>query len=234
MKKFFITLSTCVFLYFLSEFCPAAEISPPAKGSDAQQEQLKDTVTMLTSLIELQDSLKIQIQSSRAKLKKSSSEAEKASLKSEVDRLDKHLSETSNDFERIATGIEPALFTEKKPETFSWKEELSSLAEPAIKELKRFTIRARQKTNLKESIKELEKLTDVAGKAIEHLKTVSGESSHKSVHKLVQMLIPEYTNIENGIGVFSARYRKSKPKKLHQESVIDLQNIDDNILKFEY
>ena len=45
---------------------------------------------------------------------------------------------------------------------------------------------------------------------------------------------PEYTNIENGIGVFSARYRKSKPKKLHQETVTDLQKIDDNILKFEY
>ncbi|NOX46807.1 MAG: hypothetical protein GXO89_07500 [Chlorobi bacterium] len=45
---------------------------------------------------------------------------------------------------------------------------------------------------------------------------------------------PEYTNIENGIGLFSARYRKSKPKKLHAETIADLQKIDDNILKFEY
>lgn len=45
---------------------------------------------------------------------------------------------------------------------------------------------------------------------------------------------PEYTNIENGIGLFSARYRKSKSKKLHSETVTDLQKIDDNVLKFEY
>ncbi len=45
---------------------------------------------------------------------------------------------------------------------------------------------------------------------------------------------PEYTNIENGIGVFSARYRKSKSKKLHTETITDLQKIDDNVLKFEY
>jgi hypothetical protein len=45
---------------------------------------------------------------------------------------------------------------------------------------------------------------------------------------------PEYTNIQNGIGVFSARYRKSKIKKIHPETISDLQKIDDNILKFEY
>lgn len=45
---------------------------------------------------------------------------------------------------------------------------------------------------------------------------------------------PPYTNIENGIGIFSARYYSNVNKKLHPESVANLQAMEDNILKFEY
>lgn len=45
---------------------------------------------------------------------------------------------------------------------------------------------------------------------------------------------PLYTNIENGIGVFSARYRIRDYKLLNPETVQDLRKIDDNFLKFEY
>ena len=45
---------------------------------------------------------------------------------------------------------------------------------------------------------------------------------------------PPYTNIENGIGVFSSRYRIAQLKLLHQETVSDLKSIDDNFMKFEY
>jgi hypothetical protein len=45
---------------------------------------------------------------------------------------------------------------------------------------------------------------------------------------------PTYTNIENGIGVFSARYYTQERKPLHTETVADLQEIDDNVLKIEY
>jgi len=45
---------------------------------------------------------------------------------------------------------------------------------------------------------------------------------------------PPYTNIENGIGIFSARYYTRVNKPLHTETVADLQAIDDNVMKFEY
>lgn len=45
---------------------------------------------------------------------------------------------------------------------------------------------------------------------------------------------PQYTNIDNGIGIFSSRYKKSKSKRIHTETVADLQDIDDNVLKFEW
>lgn len=42
---------------------------------------------------------------------------------------------------------------------------------------------------------------------------------------------PLYTNIENGIGIFSGRYRKLYARKLHSDSFEDLKAMD---LKFEY
>jgi hypothetical protein len=45
---------------------------------------------------------------------------------------------------------------------------------------------------------------------------------------------PPYTNIVNGIGIFSSRYYIGLNKKLHQESIAGLQEMDDNILKFAY
>ncbi len=45
---------------------------------------------------------------------------------------------------------------------------------------------------------------------------------------------PQYTNINNGIGIFSSRYRKIKSKKLHSETISDLKGLNDNVLKFQF
>ncbi len=192
-----ITLSCLVLLY--SQFYSLADTTlatqPEAKEQQLPQQD-KETVTMLTSLLDLQKNLKEQIKQSKIKLKKSSSDAQKETLQKEISQLDMQLSGTINDFERIATGIEPALFAEKKPETFSWKDELSSLLEPAIKELKRFTIRARSKSSLKEKIAELELLTGIANEAVVHLQKIIEDKPKKNVHKEVEALLPEWQNVE--------------------------------------
>jgi len=45
---------------------------------------------------------------------------------------------------------------------------------------------------------------------------------------------PQYTNINNGIGIFSSRYKKTQSTRIHTETVAALMAIDDNVLKFEY
>jgi hypothetical protein len=194
----FVVALSCLALFFLSAYSPAA--APVALKSVAAEQTLdqqdNDTVTMLESLLELQKNLREQIDLTKNKLMASTSEAEKETLQSEIIQLDKQLSETINDFERIATGVEPALFAEKKPETFSWKNEVSSLLEPAIKELKRFTIRARSKSNLKEKIIELKLLTSTANEAVVHLQNVIEETPDDLVQEEVAALLPEWQNVE--------------------------------------
>ncbi len=156
-----------------------------------------ENLKILISLIDLQKSLQKQIDHSKQKLSTSSSEAEKHSLESELIRLDNQLNEAKTDFERIATGVEEAVFAEKKPEAFSWKNELSTLVEPAIKELKRLTIRARQKTKLKDSITNYTKLTLIADKAVKHLQNLIDTAEEPNVKKQLNELAPEWLSIQN-------------------------------------
>jgi hypothetical protein len=45
---------------------------------------------------------------------------------------------------------------------------------------------------------------------------------------------PQYTNIDNGLGIFSSRVKKIKSKRLHTETVSDLKSMDNNVMKFQY
>ncbi len=181
-----------------------AEGSPATDQEKVEQEVVQEVVQvengpaeMLASLLDLQKNLTAQINMSKKKLKASTSDAEKQALEDEIAQLDKQLSETTSDFERIATGVEPALFLEKKPQSFSWKDEMASLLEPAIKELKRFTVRARQKSDLKEKISELELLTAAANEAVKHLESVIEKTTDKRVLKEVKGLLPEWRNVDD-------------------------------------
>jgi hypothetical protein len=42
---------------------------------------------------------------------------------------------------------------------------------------------------------------------------------------------PDYTNITNGLGIFSSRYRKIREKKIHPETIEEIQKLN---LKFVY
>lgn len=153
-----------------------------------------DTSSSLASILELQTNLNEQIEASRQKLKTTTSEAEKASIEKEIQELDRQLSESTSDFERIATGVETSIFAPKTEESFSWKKEMASLLEPAIKELQRFTVRARQRSELKEKISELEMREQTAAAAIAHLETLIRDSRDKAVDGRVRELLPVWKN----------------------------------------
>lgn len=164
-----------------------------------KQASPEETLEMLTSLAELQGNLKKQLTLTREKIKSSSSEAEKERLEGELSRLDRQLSDSSRDFERIATGVEVSLFAEKKPETFSWKDEMTTLIEPAIREIKRLTVRARQKTKLKDTISEYSSVAPVATNAVRHLEQLYEVTKDPSIKKQIKELLPVWHNIENRV-----------------------------------
>lgn len=188
---------TIIFLLFFApaSICQAVEKMAPQAAKQIKAEHVDgDTPTALASILELQKNLEQQINASREKLEATSSEAEKEIIEQEIQDLDRQLSESSGDFERIATGVETSIFAPKADQHFSWNEEMASLLEPAIKELKRFTVRARQKTDLKEKIAELETLEHNAQQAIQHLELVLQNADDKAISSQLRELLPKWKN----------------------------------------
>ncbi len=185
-------------------------------------EKPTETMDMLTSLLELQKNLNQQMTVTGRRLKQSTSEAEKLSLQEDLTQLDRQLSDTATDFERIATGVEVASLLEQKQETYSWKDELTSLMEPAIKELKQLTARARQKTQLKDQISEFGKQAATTRRAVENLETlIKGNKDPKIKHSL-QELLPAWQNAEK---------RVNNKLDLAQLELTKLQDKDGSLVK---
>ncbi len=158
-----------------------------------------DTEAMLASLVELQKNIRQEIKVTRKRLKASSSEAEKVSLEEELKQLDQQLSDSVADFERIATGVEPTVFIPQEDKGFSWKDELTTLLEPTVKELKQLTARARQKTQLKEEILDLGKQAATANRAVGQLNTLIEASQDTRIKTYLRELLPAWQNMHKRI-----------------------------------
>ena len=174
-------------------------VQPVQPVAQANQNSPEETMTMLTSIGELQKNLRQQVKFTREKIKSSTSDAEIERLEQELAHMDQQLSDSTHDFERIATGVEIGLFVAKKPEAFSWKQEIATLVEPAIKEIKRLTERARQKTNLKDTIDEYSKLLPIAANAIKQLEILAVDATTPEIEKQLKALLPEWHNTEKRI-----------------------------------
>ena len=194
-------LSLLLMVFFSGLLFAADQVGKglPEGGPSIERASPEETLVMLSSLTELQANLKKQLALTREKIRTSTSDAEKERLDLELQRLDRQLSDSSNDFERIATGVEVGLFVEKKSGVFSWKEEMTTLIEPAIKEIKRLTVRAREKTKLKDTISELSRITPVATNAVQHLERLLEVTSDPGIKKQIKELLPEWRNNENRI-----------------------------------
>jgi len=157
------------------------------------------SLKMLYSIIELKKNLSQRIKEKNQILEKSSSDAEKELLKTELEKLDKQLNDSVIDFERIATGIDTGLFVEKKAEEFDWKDELVGLIKPGIQEIKRLTVRARYKTKLKDELSFYQDLSPVASQAIQNIDELISQTKDKDLKKDLKKLLPEWKSIEKQI-----------------------------------
>ena len=136
------------------------------KDINSESDGTKTSIDMLHSIITLKKDLKKIITQKKRELGKSVSQAEQLSMKAELDKLDQSLADADFDFERIATGVDVALLEEKKDIPFNWKDEIVSLIEPGIKELKKMTKKARDKTKLKDKLSSYRNCSPLSEKPI--------------------------------------------------------------------
>lgn len=196
-----------------------------------QMRQAGDTLKMLSSLVELQKNLKQQIDATGKQLKRSLSESKKQDLLAELDNLDKQLNDSSADFERLATGVDSSVFSDQKEESFSWKNEISVLIEPTIKELKQLTAHVRQKSNLKDSIVRYEYQLSTANAAVEHIKRLIAEANNPKIKQYLNELLPAWQNMRQRIsGKLDLAERELN--KMEAKDVSFIQNSSNSIRNF--
>ncbi len=193
----FILLFICLFSGHL--MAGETKTADNALSKETVSDKDDASMKMLFSIFELKKNLNLRISEIKAALKKSSSETEKKQLNSELAKLDKQLNDAMADFESIATGIDVGLFIEKKEDLFNWKEELVSLVEPGIKEIKRLTVKARYKTKLKDELFYYENLVPISRQATKNIEALISKAKDKALKKNLESLLPEWKSIEKQI-----------------------------------
>lgn len=188
-----ITLSLCLPVWATMD----SEVPLSDPGVTSKQRAMDNKLIMLSSLLELQTTLKKRMEDIRTEMEKTSSVTEKSDFAETLKKLDHQLAHAKRNFQEIATGVDFSLFSDKKSEQFAWKEELTSLVKPLIKELKNLTDRARQKSRLHEDVEKYRKMLAVARDGRKQLTMLKSEASNKELQKTLQGLFPEWKSLEN-------------------------------------
>ncbi len=166
-------------------------------GVEAEKE--KATLEMLQSIVRLKNNLKQRMTEKKQLIGQADSETEKNYLAAELKEMDEQLAGAVVDFERIATGVDVGLFAAKKAEHFNWQNEVVSLIEPGIMELKRLTVKARHKTKLKDELSAYQSLVPVALKARTRIEILISRAKDPDLKKSLEGLLPEYRGVESQI-----------------------------------
>ena len=211
MKKYIALIITALILLpciAISQETPAASSAPEAaaqtlgKTDDSsifEAETQQNTLEILRSIVKSKATLKQRMDEKKQAMDKASSETERQYLNEELAALDKQIADAVTDFEMIATGVEIGLFVAKKKERFDWKDELLSLAEPGIMELKRLTVKARHKSKLNDELANYQELLPVAIKARSRVESLLSQTKDQALVAALKDILPEYKGIESQI-----------------------------------
>jgi hypothetical protein len=164
-----------------------------------EAETQQNTLEILRSIVKSKATLKQRMDEKKQAMDKASSETERQYLNEELAALDKQIADAVTDFEMTATGVEIGLFVAKKKERFDWKDELLSLAEPGIMELKRLTVKARHKSKLNDELANYQELLPVAIKARSRVESLLSQTKDQALVAALKDILPEYKGIESQI-----------------------------------
>jgi hypothetical protein len=185
-----IRLLTLSLILFISPWLHAGTAG--AENDPEESGLVSETLTNLGEFIELQSSLRQEIEETRTALQSAVSESEKQALTEELTKLQNDMSSLQQNFERVAAGIDLEGLRSVDEKQFNFQEELMSLVEPAVKEMKEMTSHVRQKSQLKETINYYAEKLPIAEKAIESLTRLIPETRNEKVREKLEALLEEW------------------------------------------
>ena len=154
---------------------------------------LGETLQSLADFLKLQASLQEDIAKARESLKAAETEAEKRVLTEQLDKLEADFRITRQNFEQIAAGANLGSLRTLEQQKFNFQEEILSLVEPVVKELKEMTSDVRKKSELREAIARYSEKLPLAEKAIGSLSNLIDNTEDEAVRGRLEELLQEWT-----------------------------------------
>ena len=209
----------------------AASPASPKEASQVVKDQVAEvedkvvednTLQTLKSILELRDHLNKRLKEKKMLLRRATSESEKEKLKHDIEKLNEQLTKSSNDFDRIAVGVDVSMFQDKKEQKFDWKEEITSLVRPALDEMKRMTAKVRQKSQLNMELERATKLLPEAKEAVENLKALMAKAEDRAIKRELKKELAEWQNrvqqLENELSIASMQLEQLERE---EESMVE-------------
>jgi len=166
-----------------------AENSRNGNSLSTQAGKEKSTeLKTLETLYEVRQNLRDEIKIKTSELKASLTESEKKQITRKLNRLSEELANIENNFEQIATGLNAELNEDKPVEKFNLRDDLGSLIQPIVKEMKHATSDIRQKTRLRDEISFYSEKYLQAGAAAENLNILISQTKDKKLLKQLKAL----------------------------------------------
>lgn len=173
-----------VMLYF-----PALAQTESVPETDARQ---RDTINTLDSLIDLQSSLKSDMETLGRKLGAAQSETEKKEIQAQLDKLAADLKTTNRNLREIAAGADINSLRVEEEAPFNLQEEVFALLRPALKEMKEMTSRVRLKSDLKDKIAYYRDKLPVTQRAVANINALLKDTTDKSLQLTLQTMLAEW------------------------------------------
>jgi len=158
---------------------PAATVATNAAETTA----VIKTLGTLVSFVKLRDELRQDIKTLNKQIDSAQSEAEKAKLRQELEKLESDLRTTTRNLENIAAGVDISRLRAEKEVEFNFQKEIFALLKPALDEMKEMTSHVRQKSDLREKIVFYEERLPVIEQALANVGRLQEQSKDESLKK---------------------------------------------------
>lgn len=155
---------------------------PPEEDSDLKR------IKTLSTIYEVRESLQKEIKQLSRQLSSKLSDAQKKAITNKLDRLSKDLANNEASFEQIATGLNNTVDATTTTKKFSLQEDIGTLIQPIVKEMKHMTSSIRQKTRLREEKSYYTEKGIKSGQAIENLNFVIDNTEDKKLQRALNKL----------------------------------------------
>jgi hypothetical protein len=180
-----------IWLLIISSVPAIAEEAASAQvnAADTQPQVIATTLETLNSFVDLRNVLLKDIKAINRQIGASKSDAEKQSLKAQIDKLESDLRAITQNFENIAAGIDITSLRAEVEQEFSFQRELFALLKPALDEMKEMTAHVRQKSDLKEKIADYNERLPVIEQALLNVHRLLEHSKDPSLTQALKITV---------------------------------------------